>query len=238
MSVVRDHQYLLAHNRFGDFHPGAVDGQWGPSSRAAVRRAKYALGYQKKGINDHFGPMLYAYLRGPTVKGGKRLTPFMLLRRKARLKKDHGHGPIRDKLVHYAQWGLSNTRSIHYAQIRPYPRNPLSLPQVTDCSGFDTNAYKYAGGPDPNGRNFDGQGWTGTLLEHGKEVSMANAKAGDLVIFGRPPGHHVAMVTVPSRFNPTLVSHGQESDPREISFQREWAGQHYVPVSFRNYLGD
>lgn len=60
---VRDAQYLLAHNRYHEnFDPGAHDGQYGPHTAAASKRAKFLLGYPKRRCNTSFGPELYAYL--------------------------------------------------------------------------------------------------------------------------------------------------------------------------------
>jgi hypothetical protein len=78
--VVGDCQYLLTHGRFGNFHPGPIDDEYGETTAAATRRAKYALGYAKSGVNRKFGPALYAYLHGD-----KRLSSAMKLRRRQRL---------------------------------------------------------------------------------------------------------------------------------------------------------
>jgi lysozyme family protein len=57
-------QKLLTNNTYGDFRPGGVDGEYGPLTAAAVRRAKWALGYPSKLINTGFGPKLKMYLEG------------------------------------------------------------------------------------------------------------------------------------------------------------------------------
>ena len=55
---------------------------------------------------------------------------------------------------------------IHYRESRPIPAldRPRSLPLETDCSGFATLCYSWAGAPDPNGNGFSGEGYTGTML--------------------------------------------------------------------------
>jgi hypothetical protein len=61
----------------------------------------------------------------------------------------------------------------------------------------------------------NGQGWqagfTGTLLDHGKEVSPHRGLPGDLLIYGRPgtTGEHVAMKIGDNR----VFSHGSEAGP-------------------------
>jgi hypothetical protein len=55
-------QLLL--QKHGWLHGAPVDGEYGPLTAAATRRAKYALGYPRKEVNGTFGPVLYAYLTG------------------------------------------------------------------------------------------------------------------------------------------------------------------------------
>lgn len=41
-------------SKFGNYHPGPVDGVWGQQAHAATKRAKYWLGYKDKNINGKF----------------------------------------------------------------------------------------------------------------------------------------------------------------------------------------
>jgi len=75
-------QYRLAHNPFGNFHPGVVDGQFGPQSGAASERAKYWLGYDKSNIKPIYGDLLNSFL-----SGAKTLPATYAARRKYRLWK-------------------------------------------------------------------------------------------------------------------------------------------------------
>jgi cell wall-associated NlpC family hydrolase len=86
------------------------------------------------------------------------------------------------------------------------------LPLATDCSGFVTVCYFLAGAPDPNGRGYDGEGWTGTLLTHMTAIAPDDVQAGDVVVYGDYPGHHAAIVLEPGD-DPLLASHGQERGP-------------------------
>jgi NlpC/P60 family len=54
-----------------------------------------------------------------------------------------------------------------------------------DCSSFATLCYKAAGLPDPNGLNYNGQGFTGTLFDHG--TPTATPRPGDLIFWGTDP---------------------------------------------------
>lgn len=76
--------------------------------------------------------------------------------------------------------------SYEYSETRPYPKYLYGPPQPvkTDCSGFATLCYKQANLPDPNGLGYTGQGYTGTLLAHGRRTS--NPQPGDLAFWHNP----------------------------------------------------
>jgi cell wall-associated NlpC family hydrolase len=95
-----------------------------------------------------------------------------------------------------------------------------TLPLTTDCSGFATLCYFLAGAPDPNGREYDGTGWTGTLLEAMENIDRRAVLRGDLVVWGEYPGHHCAIVLRPGE-DPLLASHGREVGPLAIRFSAE-----------------
>jgi cell wall-associated NlpC family hydrolase len=190
---VRALQQLLA-----PYDPGPVDGEYGPLTAAAVKRAKRALGYRR--CTGVAGPSFVAALQRQMAEA---LT-------------------LRDKIVANARWGIANEPQIHYEQLRPIDglHEPRKLPLRTDCSGFVTLCYAWAGAPDPNGLGYSGQGYTGTLLEHMQAIAADAAQPGDLVVWGLPPGHHVALVLEPGP-DPLLCSHGQEAGPVAIRFSVE-----------------
>lgn len=156
----------------------------------------------------------------PNKKAGKKRPVARLVSkiRLAKAKARHGLIPTRaakrQLVVAFFKWGIAHQPLIHYAQTRPIPqciRGKLpKLPLTTDCSGFVTMAYQYAGLPDPNGLKFNGQGYTGTLLSHGKATSKP--KPGDIGIFGGSPGHH-AVGAIGWGSDPDCESHGQEAGP-------------------------
>lgn len=52
-----------------DFRPGRVDGKFGPYSAAAVKRAKFFLGYPTRQVNGHAGESFVGFLSGePTPR--------------------------------------------------------------------------------------------------------------------------------------------------------------------------
>jgi cell wall-associated NlpC family hydrolase len=126
---------------------------------------------------------------------------------------------VRQKIVAAARWGIAHEPRIHYGEIRPVPLG-RTLPLTTDCSGFVTLCYFLAGAPDPNGLDYSGEGWTGTLLRHLEEVEQEPARRGDLVVWGAYPGRHVAIVLEPGD-DPLLCSHGQERGPLAIRLSDE-----------------
>ncbi|HEV7134724.1 MAG TPA: hypothetical protein VGN27_13435 [Gaiellaceae bacterium] len=130
---------------------------------------------------------------------------------------------VRDEIVGVALWGVRMQARIHYAPVRPIPLR-RGLPLTTDCSGFATLCYFLAGAPDPNGLDYIGQGYTGTLLRHLPHVAQDEIRPGDLVVWGRYPGRHCAVVVEPGE-DPLLVSHGQERGPVELRFSDEQAAQ-------------
>ena len=136
-----------------------------------------------------------------------------------------GGNDLRAKIVANAEWGIHNEPRIHYAETRPIPdlHNPHKLPLTTDCSGFATLCYKWAGAPDPNGLGYDGQGYTGTLLNHMHHIQPHEVEPGDLVVFGGGTGHHVCVAL--DKGGHWLASHGSESGPIRIGFADEHAAQ-------------
>jgi hypothetical protein len=137
---------------------------------------------------------------------------------------------------------LANAALIHYAQQRPMDCVRLTETQLRakldagrsislDCSEAVTCLCKWAGLHDPNGLHYNGSGYTGTLLAHLPHYSdPTKAKVGALCVFGPAPGEHVAMVMEPGA-NPVMWSHGGESGPIRISFERERA-VHRRPATF------
>ena len=112
-------------------------------------------------------------------------------------------------VVHYTQgprrWeGISNRCRSHLGR---YPR-------YADCSSYATWCiWDALGGPNAgidvvNGHQWKG-GYTGTQKQHGRRVSLANAKPGDLVHYGGGTGKHVTIVVGRNK----VISHGSEAGP-------------------------
>lgn len=142
----------------------------------------------------------------------------------------------RELMLGEANWAVGKEPSIHYAETRPIPLEKFKahkLPLTTDCSGFVTSiAYAAGVDEDPNGQDYNGQGYTGTLLSNCPHIHKADALAGDFVVFGPYPGEHVVMLMDPgSVTDPIVVSHGQEKGPFKLKLSAE-ASAHSSGVTF------
>lgn len=84
---------------------------------------------------------------------------------------------------------------------------PPKIPLYEDCSSFATWCYWGAKVKDPNGFNYNGLGYTGTLANNG--VKTTSPKPGDLAFYGRYPYSHVVICLGESKG----ISHGSERGP-------------------------
>ncbi len=124
----------------------------------------------------------------------------------------------RSSLTKIARWGIAHEHSIHYTEDErrdDWLKKPIyTLPIWTDCSGFVTLCYKWAGLPDPNGLGYKTLGYTGTLLDHCHEIAPKHAKPGDIPVYGPDTGDHTAIIVGAYEDGSIkVVSHGQESGP-------------------------
>ncbi len=153
---------------------------------------------------------------GLTIRVGSALDLWVKQNRSRILGRYDGTG--RQRAVSWGLWGARHEPQIHYSMQADrddwLQAKKGHLPLVTDCSGFVTLCYRWAGLPDPNGLGYRTLGWTGTLLDH-HHVSppIQAALPADLIVIGPPPGDHVVMVVERGR-DPLVVSHGSEGGPR------------------------
>ena len=95
-----------------------------------------------------------------------------------------------------------------------------TLPVTADCSAFVTLCYFWAGAPDPNGLNYDHEGYTGTLLAHGIKIPLEQVLPGDVVVYGPGTGWHTALV-IESGADPLTVSMGKDGDPSLVRVSQD-----------------
>ena len=83
----------------------------------------------------------------------------------------------------------------------PIAPNTLPLDVFEDCSSSISGIAALAGAPDPNGSGFDGEGFTGTMLDHCTHLGTGRAPAGllpaDIAVYGADNGVHAMMVIDP-----------------------------------------
>lgn len=135
-------------------------------------------------------------------------------------------------VIRNALYYVAHASQVHYVQTRPMQdlAPPPNLNTACDCSEFATMLFKQAGFPDPNGFDYNGWGFTGTMVNHGKKVSsISQAKPGrSLVFYGHGPGGmptHVAVLITPTE----VVSQGSEPGPFKL-FWRYRSDVHSIRV--------
>lgn len=244
---------LKKRGRYG----GKVDGVYGPATGHSVYQTKLLdFGYAKP--DTVVGDLFLAYLRGT-----KKPTAAMLARaKKARAKagktpagatsasttkkaetaatRDAG---MRSKAVHVMQVLLRAEPRVHYRQIRPMTTRSIhTLDELVsqlrsgiscDCSESSTLIARLSGAKDPNGLGYNGQGYTGTIL-NGPAISKSQLRPGDFVVFGGGTGHHVCVVLAAGS-DPLLFSHGQEKGPIPIRLSVEARFQP-TPIRYRRLV--
>lgn len=142
---------------------------------------------------------------------------------------------VRSELVTHAEWYARTSGT--YVQARPYQADvPARTPLRNDCSGSIHHLFKLAGGPDPSGRGFDGQGYTGTMQDRGRrlELEAAPLAAGDCVFYGDQGGGiaaHVVMMLDASR----LFTFGS-TPPTITTYAAYWPAGRRYDIGARRYL--
>jgi hypothetical protein len=124
--------------------------------------------------------------------------------------------PTRQRMVDIARFAIAQSKRIHYSQDHrmawerasrklrpPIAANALPLDVFEDCSSSISGIAALAGAPDPNGSGFDGEGFTGTMLDHctrlGAGAPPAALLPADIAVYGKDNGTHAIMVLDPFR---------------------------------------
>ena len=222
-----------------------VTGRYDEAAANAVYRKKLELGYR---IPDHAaGDLLVSYLRG-----AKRPTPAMVKRAaayRARMRSSSrrasaadraaaAEAGVRARTVSTMHYLVAENPRVHYplhdkrtmtinwiATVAQLEQAIAKGDFTIDCSQAVTLIAHVSGARDPNGGSFRSDGYTGTLVTGCTPITRAQARPGDLRVFGGGTGHHVCMVMQPGP-DPLLFSHGQENDPIAI---RESVEARYQP---------
>lgn len=150
----------------------------------------------------------------------------------------------RQHMAGLMRWLIVYEPQVHYGQVRPMRTVHLREQQLAaifaagqgvtlDCSETATLVCRLAGLADPNGRGYDGTGYTGTMLDYLPHYSEPEAAGvGALVVYGPGTGDHVSQVIEPGA-DPLLFSHGVERGPVAVRFSVQRKA-HRQPVTFLN----
>jgi hypothetical protein len=127
---------------------------------------------------------------------------------------------IASAIADYCRRTIANEPIWHYRQARPMTTLGVK-PEAggySDCSEHATAAYFWAGAPDPNGRGFDGYGYTGTLVNNPRVSSPY--KVGDLALYGASTGstsHVCTCYGAGDAGSSVWCSHGSEGAPVAVA---------------------
>jgi len=106
-----------------------------------------------------------------------------------------------------------NAYDWNYREVRPLTMPPKLVHGVNaDCSFGVKVLCDWAGVPDPTGGNYDGYGNSTSIFHHLAHVPLADARTGDILLFGPEGSWHAAMVLEPGK-DPMLWSHGHQGSP-------------------------
>ena len=138
---------------------------------------------------------------------------------------------VRSAIVAQARWCVANKARFEYAEVRPMPYT-TKAPIRNDCSATVTLCYYLAGAPDPNRQHYNGEGYTGTLITYGHEITQASVVPGDVVMYGPGTGVHCAVI-VEGGLDPLTVSHGSSSEPAYVRVSAGNPTPNYPPRFYR-----
>jgi hypothetical protein len=190
----KDAQFLLAgNNEFKqNFHPGDVDGEFGPASAAATKRAKYMLGYPQSAVDSSFGQTLYEMLTGK-----KKLTPANQALREQRMKAEEAHGGAKKQALAAALEDAKNSVHEEGDNLTPFGKW-YGMDGQPWCAMYVTYRLVHAG--------FDG-------FEQGKFASYC----GSVVDAAKHGQRHLALTTDPEPGD-IVIYNGDE----HIEFFVDW----------------
>ena len=204
------------------------------SSSNRVRACKFALGKAgfrnnvKWGTGKHYGGPMQANVRafqkakGLKVDGQIGSKTFAVLKPyfNKQAKKLWVAATTLTKYEKMADYGLrclQNAAYIHYGIsgrmwcVRnrvAWKGDSTTIMKTDDCSAFSTDLRFVCGFSDPNGRGYDGQGYSGTMWRNPKGKLVTGTKrGGDCSLYG-PENHATIWIT-----SKHMLSHGCEAGP-------------------------
>jgi hypothetical protein len=136
------------------------------------------------------------------------------------------------EIVRWAYWGVANKtlpagewrfdymmrRPMWIVPPTPWVAPPLSVTERIDCSTAVTLWFRLANCLDPNDLNYDGEGNTQTLFQHGLQIDQAALRPADVVVYDaldQLSMQHTALI-VHGGADPLTISMGEHGDPSEV----------------------
>lgn len=196
---------------------GTPDNVYGPGTSKAVQ--KFQRDKKLKPATGDYGPRTHDAL---VKAGGFSAVGAATMRNVHRALTKHGG---RADMRQAAMIMFKYTVNIHYTQTSKRMQivrtqlNTLAKLEAQcrkslyeDCSSSTTGIYYIGRMPDPNGLGYNGQGYTGTQINHGRR--SATAPFGALIFYTNASGavSHVTM----SMGDGTCFSHGNEAAPQRL----------------------
>lgn len=92
---------------------------------------------------------------------------------------------------------------------------PFEVPFYSDCSSGVTALYSWGDANDPNGFDFGGDPYTGTLVARGQLIRASRVRSCDVGILGPATGWHAVLV-LQGGPDPLVWSMGEQGDPHAL----------------------
>jgi len=155
----------------------------------------------------------------------------------------------RETQIAWAKWFVANKGAHHFNYSEGSNRMsaigvwPIKWPVNCDCSAFCTFIAWLGGAADPNGLNFDHEGYTGTFLSHEEHIALwaknhagVNVEQvipGDYVVYGPGTGEHIAFIVEVNGNDILTVSMGEQGDPSYVWVNTPKSNPHGYAVDGR-----
>jgi peptidoglycan hydrolase-like protein with peptidoglycan-binding domain len=177
-----------ALSRVGFIPWGAFTPLFGPAAVAALKQFQTKHGIKPTGAYGTGSHIALAHSPAADHPGEWAFDDYaiLLMREEVALLAGTPELRIRKGIVAAAYFYYAHRNQIPYVQARPGPlsRPPYVPTNGIDCSWFYTMCCFDGGAPNPNGRPWDGQGYTGTLMSRGRKCTLAELKMGDAIFYG------------------------------------------------------
>jgi hypothetical protein len=176
-----------ALSRAGFMEWGNFTNVFGANLTRAVTAFQHAKGIKNGGgiYGSVTHPVLVHTRRVKTLQWSYDAVAVSLMEKEKAVLSVSPEDKVRQAIVAAGFYWYAHRNQIGYQESRPFAVcKPPAVPSVWDCSAFVTNCHYAGGAPNPNGRPWDGLGYTGTLMSRGTRCAVEQLMPGDLVFYG------------------------------------------------------